>query len=316
MATPGHVHDHDSGEGLLSVDEARERVLSTIQPLQPLALPLTEAYGCVLAEAWSPSATSPISRPPRWTGSPSAPPTIAPASRRPRRSSCDRRARDDRASAPRARWAAARPSRSRPARPIPAGADTIVPIENAEVVGDSVRILGAVDRGQAHPPERRGRSSRRGAGAGGAAAPGARARAARERRLPAPARASAAARGRAVDRRRADPAVAGPRVRPGPRLERVHAVRSAPRGRRGADARRHRPRRRRRAQGDRVLAPDAGRRVHLLGRGVGGGAGRGEGGVLPPRRGRLLPGGDAAGHAAGVRARSRASRTSACRATP
>ena len=51
MATPGSVHDHDSGEGLLSVDEARERVLSTIKPLQPLALPLTEAYGCVLAQS-------------------------------------------------------------------------------------------------------------------------------------------------------------------------------------------------------------------------------------------------------------------------
>ena len=50
MATPGFVHDHDSGEGLLSVEEARERVLSTIKPLQPLALPLTDAYGCVLAE--------------------------------------------------------------------------------------------------------------------------------------------------------------------------------------------------------------------------------------------------------------------------
>ena len=48
---PGHVHDHDSGEGLVPVDEARERVLATIKPLQPLALPLTEAYGCVLAES-------------------------------------------------------------------------------------------------------------------------------------------------------------------------------------------------------------------------------------------------------------------------
>src|ERR671922_101200 len=48
MATPHH--DHDSGEGLLSVEEAREKVLSQIEPLQPLELPLTDAYGCVLAQ--------------------------------------------------------------------------------------------------------------------------------------------------------------------------------------------------------------------------------------------------------------------------
>jgi len=29
------------------VEEARERVLSKIEPLQPLELPLSEAYGCV-----------------------------------------------------------------------------------------------------------------------------------------------------------------------------------------------------------------------------------------------------------------------------
>ena len=43
------VHDHDSGEGLVPVDEARERVLSKIEPLPPLQLPLTDAYGCVAA---------------------------------------------------------------------------------------------------------------------------------------------------------------------------------------------------------------------------------------------------------------------------
>jgi molybdopterin biosynthesis enzyme len=44
------VHDHDSAEGLISVEDARERVLSAISPLSPLALPLTDAYGCVAAE--------------------------------------------------------------------------------------------------------------------------------------------------------------------------------------------------------------------------------------------------------------------------
>ena len=43
------VHDHDSAEGLLSLDEAREKVLSKIKPLPPIELPLTDAYGCVAA---------------------------------------------------------------------------------------------------------------------------------------------------------------------------------------------------------------------------------------------------------------------------
>jgi molybdopterin molybdotransferase len=42
-------HDHDAPEGLLSVEEARERVLGAIDPLAPLRLPLTDAYGCVVA---------------------------------------------------------------------------------------------------------------------------------------------------------------------------------------------------------------------------------------------------------------------------
>ena len=43
-------HDHDAPEGLVSVEEARERVLGAIRPLAPLRLPLTDAYGCVVAE--------------------------------------------------------------------------------------------------------------------------------------------------------------------------------------------------------------------------------------------------------------------------
>ncbi len=43
------AHDHPSA-GLMPVEEARERVLSRIQPLPPVELPLGDAYGCVLAE--------------------------------------------------------------------------------------------------------------------------------------------------------------------------------------------------------------------------------------------------------------------------
>lgn len=51
MSDPGvRIHDHDSAEGLLSVEEARDRVLSRTRPLAPLQLPLTDAYGCVSAQ--------------------------------------------------------------------------------------------------------------------------------------------------------------------------------------------------------------------------------------------------------------------------
>jgi molybdopterin molybdotransferase len=49
-STPARVHDHDSGEGLVTVDRARDRLLGRIQPLAPLRLPLTDALGCVVAE--------------------------------------------------------------------------------------------------------------------------------------------------------------------------------------------------------------------------------------------------------------------------
>ncbi|HEX6844056.1 MAG TPA: gephyrin-like molybdotransferase Glp [Actinomycetota bacterium] len=44
------LHDHDSGEGLVSVEDARERVLAAVHPLPPIELPLTDAFGCVTAE--------------------------------------------------------------------------------------------------------------------------------------------------------------------------------------------------------------------------------------------------------------------------
>ena len=49
MAERRHVHDHDDVAGLLSVEDARQNVLSEVHPLASLQLPLTEAYGCVVA---------------------------------------------------------------------------------------------------------------------------------------------------------------------------------------------------------------------------------------------------------------------------
>ena len=50
MSAQPRVHDHDSPEGLVSVEDARERVLSQVQPFAPLRLPLTDAYGCVVSQ--------------------------------------------------------------------------------------------------------------------------------------------------------------------------------------------------------------------------------------------------------------------------
>ena len=44
------AHDHDSAEGTVPFEEAHARVLASVNPLSPIALPLTEAFGCVVAE--------------------------------------------------------------------------------------------------------------------------------------------------------------------------------------------------------------------------------------------------------------------------
>src|SRR5437867_9541390 len=147
-----HLHDHDSGEGVVPVEEARERLLSGIVPLQPLQLPLAEAYGCVLAaeviadrdlpefassamdgfavrsgEVGSASSTQPVEL--RVVG----------------RALIGQR--------PEATVGGGEAVRIATGAPIPAGADTIVPIENCEVAGDRVRILAG------SPPERHIRPS-------------------------------------------------------------------------------------------------------------------------------------------------------------
>jgi len=43
------LHDHDAGDGLLSVEEAQRKVWDQIQTLRPIELALTEAFGCVAA---------------------------------------------------------------------------------------------------------------------------------------------------------------------------------------------------------------------------------------------------------------------------
>jgi molybdopterin molybdotransferase len=147
MAVRPHPHDHDSGEGLLSVEEARERVLAGVEPLAPLHLPLTEAAGCVLAErivaredipAFASSAMDGFAvRAADVEGATAAGPVElrvvgrAPIGR-----------------PPEGTVGRGEAIRIATGAPIPAGADAVVPVEDTELVGDAVRVLAAVPEGK------------------------------------------------------------------------------------------------------------------------------------------------------------------------
>ena len=140
MAERRHVHDHDDVAGLLSVEDARRNVLSEIHPLAPLQLPLTEAFGCVIAEdivadrdlpEFASSAMDGFAV--RSSDVRGATPTspvelkIVGSARIGRR--------------PDAVVGGGEAVRIATGAPIPAGADTIVPIENAEPGGEMATIF-------------------------------------------------------------------------------------------------------------------------------------------------------------------------------
>ncbi len=142
-----HIHDHDSGEGLVPVEEARERILSQIKPLQPLELPLQEAEGCVLAHDVVAGSDIPDFASSAMDGfavrsnevaeaTPAAPVELRIVGR----ALIGRR--------PDATVGGGEAVRIATGAPIPAGADTIVPIENCEVVADVVRILAPSPEGK------------------------------------------------------------------------------------------------------------------------------------------------------------------------
>ncbi len=149
-ATPD-VHDHDSGEGFLSVEEAREKVLSQIKPLAPLELPLQEAYGCVLAKDVVAAADIPDFPSSAMDGFAvrsnevaSAAPTSPVELKIVGRALIGRR--------PEATVGGGEAVRIATGAPIPAGADCVVPIENCEVLGETVRILaGSVEGKHVRP---------------------------------------------------------------------------------------------------------------------------------------------------------------------
>ena len=143
MADGLRVHDHDSPEGLLSVEEAREKILSQIKPLAPLELPLAEAFGCVAAvdvvagedlPAFASSAMDgfAVRASDVADASPSSPIELKIVGR----ALIGRR--------PESTVGAGEAVRIATGAPIPGGADAAVPIENCDVVGETVRVIEAV----------------------------------------------------------------------------------------------------------------------------------------------------------------------------
>lgn len=147
MAEPRHVHDHDDATGLLSVEEARERVLSKIQPLAPLRLPLTEAYGCVAAADVTAERDLPEFASSAMDGFAVRASDVAgatPAS--PIELKVVGRALIGRR--PEAVVGGGEAVRIATGAPIPAGADAVVPIENAEPGADTVRVFDGPPSGR------------------------------------------------------------------------------------------------------------------------------------------------------------------------
>ena len=141
MSAQPHAHDHDSPEGLLSVEEARERVLSNVQPLAPLQLPLTDAYGCVVAEDVLATHDLPEFASSAMDGFAARASDVAGATpAQPRELKIVGRASIGHE--PEGTVGAGETMHIATGAPVPAGADVVVPIENADVEGDElVRLL-------------------------------------------------------------------------------------------------------------------------------------------------------------------------------
>jgi molybdopterin molybdotransferase len=140
MSQAPQLYDHDSSEGLMSVEEAREKVLSQVKPLAPLELPLTDAFGCVVATDIVAAVDLPAFASSAMDGfavrasdvadaSPGAPSELKIVGR----SMIGHR--------PEATVGMGEAVQIATGAPIPAGADCIVPVENSRLDGDLVRLF-------------------------------------------------------------------------------------------------------------------------------------------------------------------------------
>ena len=282
------------------MEDARANVLSQIHPLASLQLPLTEAYGCVAAENLVADRDLPEFASSAMDGFAVRSSDVAGASpARPIELKIVGSARIGRR--PDAVVGGGEAVRIATGAPIPAGADTVVPIENAEPGGEMATIFDGPPAGQHIRP------SGEDVKAGQVLVPSGK-------RLGPPEMGLLANAG-----------FPHPHVHPRPRVivlstgDELIPPTETPEFGQVRDSNAYMIFSALRDVGAQpVLAgivkddvdalkdtvielPDPGRRVHLVGRCLRRRARRGEGGVLPPRRRRLLQGGDAARHAPGVR---------------
>jgi molybdopterin molybdotransferase len=139
-------HDHDSGVGLLTVEEAREKVLSQVHALAPLQLPLVEAGGCVLAEDVVATHDLPAFASSAMDGyAVRADDVAASSSGTPVELKVVGRARIGRR--PEGTVGAGEAIAIATGAPVPAGADAVVPVEDTEDAGDLVRIFAGAAPG-------------------------------------------------------------------------------------------------------------------------------------------------------------------------
>src|ERR671919_2172439 len=131
---------------MIPIDHARRRVLESVRPLAPLELPLIEAHGCVLARdvaaefdmpSFSSSEVDGVAV--RAADIPGAT-AEAPASLRIVGRSVTGRPPDATVG-----WGEA--LRIAPGAPLPAGADTVVPLEVCAVEGEAVRVSEGLPAG-------------------------------------------------------------------------------------------------------------------------------------------------------------------------
>lgn len=144
---PPTLHDHDSAEGLISVDEARARVLDAISPLAPLQLPLTEAHGCVSAEDVVATHSLPAFPSSAMDGFAVRSSDVADATPE-RPAELKLVGRSMIGSRPEAVVGGGEAVAIATGAPIPAGADAVVPIENAQPQDGIVRLFEAAAEGR------------------------------------------------------------------------------------------------------------------------------------------------------------------------